>query len=108
MPRSLPPSSFLTLGVLRRAGQLWVDDQLIVDQWSSLSTTTPTAELPLTAAFTPRDFRAIFSRPAVAVNSTTPATLMDNGGGATYDLLASNRLWLPLDLSGSPFPVILN
>ncbi len=88
--------------------QLWVDDQLIVDQWTSLASTTPTADLPLTSAFTPRDIRAVFSRPAAAVNSTAVADLLDSAGGASsYQAVPSSRLILPLDLSGSPFHVIL-
>ena len=99
-------------GSRTRGPQLWVDDQLIVDQWSSLASTTPEGTLVLGAAAQPRDLRAAFARPAHAVvnASIPPARLLDADaeGGGMFALLGSSRLFRPLALSGSPFPVTLH
>jgi len=84
--------------------KLWLDNALLIDQWTSLSSTSISAAhrfLERTAAL---DIAAYFQR---ELNISAPMRLDDDGDLAANSSIATSRLLYVSDVSGSPFSLAL-
>ena len=91
--------------------KLWVDNHLLIDQWTSLSSTSPTASHRFLARTESVDFAALFQRTLSRTNQTASQSRQEanmemrlvDDDGFNNSTLGSNRLWSISDIQGSPF-----
>jgi hypothetical protein len=87
--------------------RLWVDNKLIVDQWTSLSHAAPTGSYLFDSATGIYDVHAeIFSKKARAAASDV--SIQDGNVEGTYADVATTRLYFTETLSGSPYAVTVS
>ena len=91
--------------------KLWVDNHLLIDQWTSLSSTSPTASHRFLHRTASVDFAALFQRTLSRTGQTASQSRQEanmemrlvDDGGFNNSTLGSNRLWSISDIQGSPF-----
>ena len=82
--------------------KLWVDNRLVIDQWSSLSAAAPSGSAVFGSASAVLDVFAEYQRLSSDVISSAPVFLSDTGEDGTFQPLHSMRLYVTEDLQGSP------
>ena len=82
--------------------KLWVDNRLVIDQWSSLSAASPSGSAVFGSASAVLDVFAEYQRLSSDVISSAPVFLSDTGEDGTFQPLHSTRLYVTEDLQGSP------
>mmetsp|Transcript_4481 Transcript_4481/g.6596 ORF Transcript_4481/g.6596 Transcript_4481/m.6596 type:complete len:923 (+) Transcript_4481:133-2901(+) len=98
--------------------KLWIDNSLLIDQWTSLSSRSPTATLRFLERDAVSDVAAYFQRTISSNTSSAQAStvdanaimnLIDDGTitNSSSPLIPTTRLLLVTDLSASPFGVVL-
>jgi hypothetical protein len=96
-------------GILKESDRvrLWVDNKLIVDQWTSLDLAAPTGSYLFDSATGIYDVHAeIFSKKTRAAASTV--SIQDGNVEGTYADVAATRLYFTETLSGSPYAVTVS
>jgi len=86
--------------------RLWVDNKLIIDQWSSLLVAAPTGGYLFDSAAGIYDFHAEFYR-QVATAAVSPA-VVDGPTSAPASAITTDRLYFVATLSGSPYAVTVS
>jgi hypothetical protein len=84
--------------------KLWVDNALLIDQWTSLSSTSVSASHRFLDRNAALDIAAYLQRD---LNTSAPMRLEDDGDLAANATIATTRLLYVSDLSGSPFALTL-
>ena len=84
--------------------KLWVDNALLIDQWTSLSSTSVTAAHRFLERTATLDVAAYFQRD---LGTTVPMRLDDDGDFAANASIATTRLLYVSDLVDSPFDLTL-
>jgi hypothetical protein len=82
--------------------KLWVDNKLLIDQWSSLAVSSPSASAIFGQAHTILDIFAEYQRLSSDVISSAPVLLSDTGQDGTFQPIHSMRLFFAESLQGSP------
>ena len=82
--------------------KLWLDNKLVIDQWSSLSVSSPSGSVVFGNAGKVMDVFAEYQRLSSDVLSSAPVELRDTGGDGSFQLIHSMRLYRTEDLQDSP------
>uniref|UniRef100_A0A7S4KLE9 PA14 domain-containing protein n=1 Tax=Guillardia theta TaxID=55529 RepID=A0A7S4KLE9_GUITH len=85
--------------------RLWIDNKLIIDQWTSLDSNTPSGGYIFDSVDGIYDVTAEYWR--ADGKPTTPANIevLDGSSTAAFSSIPSTRLYFTQDLSGSPYAV---
>jgi len=84
--------------------KLWVDNVLIIDQWTSLANATQSAAYTFDNANGLYDVHLEWKREPGAT-STTTAALKDSSDNSAFADITSDRLYYQEEISGSPYAV---
>ena len=82
--------------------KLWVDNKLIIDQWTSLDVSSPSGSISFGKPDGLADIFAEYQRLATDVISSAPVLLSDTGQDGTFQAIHSMRLYRTESLRGSP------
>ena len=82
--------------------KLWIDNKLIIDQWSSLDASSPSGTAVFRHPHTVLDLFAEYQRLSTDVISSSPVVLLDTGHDGTFQPIHSMRLYRTESLQGSP------
>lgn len=84
--------------------KLWVDNVLIIDQWTSLANVTQSAAYTFDSTDHLYDVHLEWKREAGG-DSTTTAALKDSSDNSVFADITSDRLYYQEEISGSPYAV---
>mmetsp|Transcript_34887 Transcript_34887/g.82189 ORF Transcript_34887/g.82189 Transcript_34887/m.82189 type:complete len:5981 (-) Transcript_34887:63-18005(-) len=87
--------------------KLWVDNKIIIDQWTSLAIDQPTGSYLFDTSSGVYDIHAEWGRPAAATTSSTPS-VQDGTAAGTYSAITTDRLYVRETVSGSPYAVTVS
>ena len=82
--------------------KLWIDNKLIIDQWTSLDVSSPSGSATFGKPDGLADVFAEYQRLAADVISSAPILLSDTGQDGTFQPIHSMRLYRVESLQGSP------
>jgi len=84
--------------------RLWIDNVLIIDQWTSLANVTQSAAYTFDSTDHLYDVHLEWKREAGG-DSTTTAALKDSSDNSVFADITSDRLYYQEEISGSPYAV---
>ena len=87
--------------------RLWIDNKLIVDQWTSLSSGAPTGSYLFDSSSGIYDVHAEIYRKS-GVNDEKEVSIQDGSDGNTWNHVPTTRLYFSETLSGSPYAVTVS
>ena len=87
--------------------KLWVDNKLVIDQWVSLATTSPTAGYLFDSTSGVYDIHLEYFRTVASPASAQPK-LQEGTSTSTYGTIPTSRLYSQETLSGSPYAVVVS
>ena len=87
--------------------RLWIDNKLIVDQWTSLDYAAPTGSYLFDSSSGIYDVRAEIYRKS-GVNDDKKVSIQDSSDGSTFTDVPTDRLYFSETLSGSPYAVTVS
>ena len=87
--------------------RLWIDNKLIVDQWTSLSSGAPTGSYLFDSSSGIYDVHAEIYRKS-GVNDDKEVSIRDGSDGSTFTDVPTDRLYFSETLSGSPYAVTVS
>ena len=87
--------------------KLWVDNKLVIDQWSSLATTAPSAGYLFDSTSGIYDIHLEYFRTVASSASALPK-LQEGTSSSAYSQISTSRLFSSENLSGSPYAVIVS
>jgi hypothetical protein len=87
--------------------KLWVDNKLVIDQWSSLANVAPTAGYLFDSTIGIYDIHVEYFRTASVSAIATPV-LLESTSSSSYTPIPTGRLYAPENLSGSPYAVVVS
>eukprot|EP00961_Rhodomonas_salina_P050232 674693-Rhodomonas_salina.1 len=85
--------------------RLWLDDFMVIDQWTSLSTLTPEGTFQISGVDQMVRTRAWYKRPAS--NASATASLSWAGDGDNFTLIPSLSLFEAFPVADSPYPAFV-
>merc|ERR1712072_183414 len=88
--------------------RLWIDNQMVIDQWSSLSTIALAATGPSSALTSGSYYDFCVDLFATADGHNANVKVDKPTGGAGFVDIADDDLWNVVDVSGSPFQVTVS
>jgi hypothetical protein len=86
--------------------KLWVDNKLVIDQWSSLATTAPTAGYLFDSTSGIYDIHVEYFRKEGS--SVAQPILKEGTSSSAFSTISTGRLYAPENLSGSPYAVVVS
>ena len=87
--------------------KLWVDNKLVIDQWSSLAITAPTAGYLFDSTSGIYDIHVEYFR-TVANSASANPVLKEGTSSSSFTFIPTGRLYAPENLSGSPYAVVVS
>jgi hypothetical protein len=87
--------------------KLWVDNKLVIDQWSSLAMTAPTAGYLFDSTSGIYDIHVEYFRPVTGSPSAIPV-LREGTSSSIFAAIPTTRIYAPENLSGSPYAVVVS
>ena len=87
--------------------RLWIDNKLIVDQWTSLSSDAPTGSYLFDSSSGIYDVHAEIYRKS-GENTAKSVSIQDGSDGNTWNHVPTTRLYFSETLSGSPYAVTVS
>lgn len=87
--------------------RLWVDNKLIIDQWTSLSVAAPTGGYLFDSSSGIYDIHAVLIRDKLQDAAST-ASVKDGATSTPNSVIASDNLYFTETLSGSPYAVTVS
>lgn len=87
--------------------KLWVDNKLVIDQWSSLAMTAPTSGYLFDSTSGIYDIHVEYFRTVPNSGSATPV-LKEGTTSSVFEAIPTTRIYAPENLSGSPYAVVVS
>ena len=87
--------------------RLWIDNKLIVDQWTSLDYAAPTGSYLFDSSSGIYDVHAEVWRQS-GVTTDKSVSIQDGSDGNTFTDVPTDRLYFSETLSGSPYAVTVS
>jgi len=87
--------------------RLWIDNKLIVDQWTSLSSGAPTGSYLFDSSSGIYDVHAEIYRKS-GENTAKSVSIQDGSDGSNWADVPTDRLYFSETLSGSPYAVTVS
>ena len=87
--------------------RLWVDNKLIIDQWTSIAVAAPTGGYLFDSASGIYDIHAEFYRDSTTLTAKE-LSVQDGAAAGTYADIATDKLYFTETLSGSPYAVTVS
>ena len=87
--------------------RLWIDNKLVVDQWTSLAAAAPTGSYLFDSSSGIYDVHAEVWRQS-GVTNVELVSIQDGSDGSTFADVPTDRLYFSETLSGSPYAVTVS